>query len=105
MSGRWAGGGHGRRLGQTGWERQKENQQTLAAHGGICHVCGKPGADRVDHVIPLAVTGPAGNVESNRRPIHENPCHKQKIAAEAAAGRAKKSRLRPKERHPGMVDP
>lgn len=71
----------------------------MARYRGICHVCGKPGADQVDDVIPLAEGGPP--TEANKRPIHAEPCHRLKTAAEAA--RARNRRNRPKVKHPGMV--
>lgn len=35
---------------------------------GVCHICGKPGADSRDHVIPLAAGG--SNTPDNIRPAH-----------------------------------
>lgn len=104
MSG-W-GGGHGERLGKTGWQRQAENKRTMRRWRRVCHVCGRGGADRVDHVIPLSQGGT--DDEANRRPIHEEPCHREKTERERAAGRAAKpqpSRLREPERHPGLIGP
>lgn len=29
----------------------------LARDGGLCHICGRPGADTADHVVPIAAGG------------------------------------------------
>ena len=101
---RW-GPGHGARLGKSGWQRQRDNQRTMRAHRGICHWCGQPGADRVDHITPLSQGGT--DSETNRAPIHAVPCHAAKTRAEAAAGRAAvtptPTRHRPAEAHPGLL--
>lgn len=73
-SGRWAGRGHGERLGKSGWQRQRDNARTMRRHRGICHWCGRPGADRIDHVIPLAQGGT--DDEANRAPIHSSRCRR-----------------------------
>lgn len=59
----------------------------MRRHHGICHICGEPFADEIDHVIPLAEGGP--DTEANLRPIHSKPCHVNKTRAEAARGRAR----------------
>lgn len=49
------------------------NKRVITAGGGVCHLCGHPGADAADHVIPLA----HGGVDdlSNLRPAHHfEPC-------------------------------
>lgn len=57
---------HGRIDGRT---RQRINRKILAA-SDICHLCGHPGADAVDHVIPLS----RGGTEdlSNKKPAHHD---------------------------------
>jgi 5-methylcytosine-specific restriction enzyme A len=67
----------------------------------MCHVCGQPGADEVDHVIPLARGG--ADTIANMRPIHAEPCHREKTAREAAVGRRRLPRKRPPEPHPGLL--
>ena len=52
-----------------GSAREKRNRRILAA-SDICHICGEPGADAVDHVIPLAKGG--SEHPSNLRPAHHN---------------------------------
>lgn len=72
----------------------------MALHAGMCHVCGMPGADQVDHVVP-------GDDHSlgNLAPIHDDPCHRVKSAREGVTARAeiRAQRSRPIERHPGEV--
>ena len=46
-----------------------ENARILAT-SDICHICGQPGADAVDHVIPLAKGGT--DTPDNKRPAHHN---------------------------------
>lgn len=48
---------------------RRENQRILSA-SDICHICGKPGADAVDHVIPLARGG--ADDSSNKKPAHHD---------------------------------
>lgn len=75
--------------------------RVMALHRAVCHVCGMPGADQVDHVRP----GDDHSL-SNLAPIHEDPCHRAKSAHEGVAARAslRGMRTRPTEQHPGQVD-
>ncbi|ANA87604.1 polynucleotide kinase [Gordonia phage Jeanie] len=41
---------------------------TLEAYGTTCHLCGRPGADSADHLIPRALGGP--DTLDNLRPAH-----------------------------------
>lgn len=52
----------------------------------ICHVCGFPGADEADHIVPLAHGG--ADTVQNMRAIHSEPCHREKTAREARQARA-----------------
>ena len=69
----------------SGWADQERARRVMRRHGRVCHVCGREGADQVDHVIPLARGG--ADDESNLRPIHAVPCHKAKTQREAVEGR------------------
>ena len=58
------------------WNRKVAN--VIAAHKGICHLCGHPGSLQIDHVIPFAET--QDDSLANLRPVHgtagkqKNPC-------------------------------
>ena len=53
----------------TGRARQERNRRILAA-SDVCHICGQPGADSVDHVVALARGGTED--PSNLRPAHHD---------------------------------
>lgn len=58
------------------WNRTVAN--VISAYGGICHLCGHPGAKQADHVVAYAEGG--DDSVSNLRPAHgsagkqKNPC-------------------------------
>lgn len=75
----------------------------LKRDAGICHLCGQPGADTVDHVIP----GDDHRLE-NLAPVHdrvEPHCHRAKSSAEGVAAlRAWSAQTKQSvEQHPGRV--
>ena len=97
----------------------KKAARILAQHAGICHLCGHPDAEQVDHRTPWAEwSHPTLSVHdaSNLAPTHGAPCptcgrecHGDKTKAEAARGRARSlakreaQARRPREQHPGSL--
>lgn len=84
-----------------GWPAKR--RRILERDGAICHLCGGPQADEVDHV--LAVSEGGDDSDENLAPVHSD-CHASKTGREAARARARKyARPRPPEAHPGLVAP
>lgn len=104
--GPWSGSTRSSRLPKN-W-RTEIRPAAFARYGDTCHICGQPGADEIDHLIP----GDDHSIE-NLRPIHGwrtgLPCHTRKSSAEGRAAQSREprpprrpSRLRDPEPHPGM---
>jgi 5-methylcytosine-specific restriction endonuclease McrA len=55
----------------TGSARQKRNRRIFAEKGDVCHICGHPGSDAIDHVTPLAKGG-SDEDETNLMPAHHD---------------------------------
>lgn len=55
-----------------GWNDSSKRKElrawTLARDGGVCWLCGKPGATTVDHVVPRSLGGP--DTLANLRAAH-----------------------------------
>lgn len=67
----------------SGWQRPTNwaslRRAVLARDHGICHVCGQPGADTVDHVTPQSQGG--SDDPTNLAPVHDRTpphCHRAK---------------------------
>lgn len=52
----------------------------------ICWLCGQPGADTVDHIVPLSVAPDLGEVAANMAPAHRS-CNSSKGARLASTVR------------------
>jgi 5-methylcytosine-specific restriction endonuclease McrA len=99
MSGGWQRPRSGRCSGRT-WATTKA--RILARDHGVCHICKQPGADEVDHVIPVYAGG--SDDDTNLAPAHAQPCHAAKSSAEGLeARRARGGMRRPPEAHPGLT--
>ena len=48
----------------------RERNKRILAASDICHICGEPGADAIDHVIPLARGGT--DEPWNLKPAHHD---------------------------------
>lgn len=79
-----------------GWSRTRRN---VLNDSSVCYLCGQPGADQVDHVLPRSR---GGGDYLNLQPVHRD-CHAKKSSAEGNNRRAelRARRLRPSDRHPG----
>lgn len=56
---------------------QKHRQKIMKEYQGICHLCGDPYADSIDHVVPVAIGG--SDHPDNLRPAHTS-CNSSKGA-------------------------
>jgi 5-methylcytosine-specific restriction endonuclease McrA len=71
------------RYGLSGSAQQALHRSVLIEAGFICYDCGLPGADVVDHIIPIHLGG-ARTDRSNLGAMHQDPCHDDKTKAENA---------------------
>jgi len=81
----WEGSTRRQRIRRSGGALQRSAQRVMRRDRGVCHVCGQPGANEVDHVIPVFEGG--SDHDSNKAPIHSDPCHREKSLAERLRAR------------------
>ena len=55
----------------SGGKRQARTRRLLAIND-VCHICGHPDSDCMDHVVSLKRGG--SDDESNLQPAHQQPC-------------------------------
>jgi 5-methylcytosine-specific restriction protein A len=97
-----------RNLAGSGWDRTRARDRILKRDGHRCQIR-RPGictgvATEADHIVPVSVTGPAGDHDGNLQAAC-HPCHAAKTADESAAALARtgRTRRRPPEAHPGLL--
>ena len=61
--------------GRNGRPWRRIRAQVLAA-SNVCWLCGEPGADSVDHVIPLRILKQTGQMQLAEDPANLRPAHK-----------------------------
>lgn len=81
------------RYGMSGSAQQSLHREVLREQGYLCYVCGLPGADEVDHIIPIHLGG-ARKDKANLGAIHSEPCHLDKTKRENAERRAARAALK-----------
>lgn len=90
MTGAWQNSNRSKRLPQD-WAKRRA--VVLKRDGGVCYICGTPGANEVDHVVPGD-----DHSYSNLKSIHAVPCHQAKTIRERLP-----SRKRQGSKHPGLL--
>ena len=68
---REAGVTHSHRM--AGRTRQRRNAAILASTD-VCHICGHPGSDAIDHVVPISRGGSDTDPLNLKPAHHDNPC-------------------------------
>lgn len=79
-----------------GWAKTRRR---ILRNTTVCYLCGLPGSEEVDHVVPRHK---GGGEDENLAPVHRS-CHAKKSASEGHARKRelREKRLRPRDRHPG----
>lgn len=99
MSGGWAGSTRKSRL-PSNWASEIRPAAHARNPEHICHLCGQPGGDYLDHKTPGDDHSPENlDWAHDRIPPH---CHRFKSSREGNAARPR--RQRPAEAHPGLKE-
>lgn len=64
----------------------KRMRTRILEESNVCWLCGQPGADTVDHIVPLSVAPDLGEVAANMAPAHRS-CNSRKGARLASSVR------------------
>ena len=59
------------------YRRYQKLRLVILASQPACAICGKPGADSIDHIVPLSKGGRIDDL-ANMRPAHQFPCNHQR---------------------------
>jgi 5-methylcytosine-specific restriction protein A len=81
-----------------GWKATRK--RILERDGHACCICGSAGPLEIDHVIPESEGGSHDGANLWVLCVRH---HREKTQQEAQRGRARLSRRRPPEKHPGLL--
>lgn len=73
--------------------REHTVPRVLRRDHGICHLCGQPGADTADHLVPASLGGT--DDLSNLAAAHHDPCNILRGNRPIEVARAELARLAP----------
>ena len=82
----WAGSDRGKRTSHSSWRSLRE--RILERDNWTCYLCGRPGADTVDHIISVARGGT--DDPANLAAVHDRNaphCHRAKTNRERTGNR------------------
>lgn len=71
-------------MSRTGNRRYREDRARILARDDVCHLCGEPGADAVDHVIAVANGGT--DHPANLAPVHHRVANSRGIKCNLEKG-------------------
>lgn len=82
---------------RTGRPWQRVKARVIRRDGGICHLCGQPGADSADHLTPVAQGGNWYDMSNLAAVHHDNGprCNRVRGAGDITTARAKLTTTQP----------